>query len=110
MKRETEEALGVGFAVVTETQADGDEKSGAGLPFMERPSGGPSGELGSGSGVTQGQRRLRGFRSRNGRCPELVEVEVSEAVRSCFGPAEVRNRELFGAGRVSAGDDLPQLH
>ena len=40
MKRETEEALKVGFAVVTE--ADGDEKSVAGPPFMGYPSGGPS--------------------------------------------------------------------
>ena len=49
-----EEALKVGFAVVTEAQADGDKKSGAGPPFMERPSGGPSGGLGSRSGVAQG--------------------------------------------------------
>ena len=45
-----------------------------------------------------------------GCCLELAEVEVSEAVRSCFGPAEVRNGELSRAGRVSAGDDLPPLH
>ena len=52
MKRETEEALKVGFVVVTE--ADGDEKSGAGPPFMERPSSGLSWGLGSESGVSQG--------------------------------------------------------
>ena len=52
MKRETEEALKVGFAAVTE--ADGHEKSGAGPPFMGHPSGGPSGRLGSGSGVARG--------------------------------------------------------
>ena len=53
MKRETEEALEVGIAIVTEAQADGNERSGTGLPFMERP----SGEFGSGSGVALGQRR-----------------------------------------------------
>ena len=35
---ETEEALNVGFAVVTE--ANGDKKSDVGLPFMGRPSDG----------------------------------------------------------------------
>ena len=52
VKRETEEALKVGFAAVTE--ADGDEKSGAGPPFMGRPSGSPSGGLSSGSGAARG--------------------------------------------------------
>ena len=51
VKPETEETLKVGFAVVTE--ADGDGKSGPGPPFMERPSGGPSGGLGSGLGVSR---------------------------------------------------------
>ena len=45
----------------------------------------------------------------NGRCPELAEVEVSEAVQRCLGPAEVRIGELSSAGRGSDGDDLPQL-
>ena len=63
MKRETEEALEVGHAVVTEAQADGDEKSGAGLPFMERPSDGPSG----------------GTRFQIGRYPGLAKVESSDS-------------------------------
>ena len=104
MKRETEEALKVGFAAVTE--ADGDEKSGAGPPFMGRPSGSPSGGLGSRSGAA----RIERVPIRSGRYSELAEVLVLEAVRSCFGPAEVRNGELSGAGRVSADDDLPPLH
>ena len=65
MKRETEEALEVGFAVVTEAQADGDEKSGAGLPFMERPSGSPSG----------------GARFQIGRCPGLANIASSDPRR-----------------------------
>ena len=99
------------FAVVTEAQADGDEKSGAGLPFMERSSGSPSGSGGA--------------RFQIGRCPGLAKIASSDPRRALpgasggrglggrpelFGPAEVRNRELSGAGRFSASGDLPQLH